>query len=154
MKIDAISQIGLVVKDADKMFGLFERYFGADRNLLDVSDTRDPGLRCKDITVHGKPQCYGARFLCFPLASIEIELIQPLDDIGPYAEFLAEHGEGIHHLKLEVDDIPAFSQVMEAVNAPMISGGHSESTRYQYFDARNTVGAILEICQRKPFEEA
>jgi methylmalonyl-CoA/ethylmalonyl-CoA epimerase len=36
-----------------------------------------------------------------------IQLVEPLDDASPVAEFLAEHGPGLHHICFGVDDVPA-----------------------------------------------
>jgi len=151
MKLNLIPQVGLVVRDADAAFARFEQYFGADRSQLDISDSRDPNLRCRDFTAHGEPQLYKGRFLCFPLGGIEVELIQPLDDKGPYAEFLAEHGDGIHHLLFRPDDPDAFEQIMAETGSPLIASGHIESTDFRYFDGRDVFGMILELCRRAPF---
>jgi methylmalonyl-CoA/ethylmalonyl-CoA epimerase len=38
---------------------------------------------------------------------VAVELLEPLDDKSDIGEFLAKHGEGIHHLALRVDDVAA-----------------------------------------------
>lgn len=152
MKIKRFCQVGLLVRDADAMFERFVTHFGVDRDSLDVSDTKDPNLRYKDATVHGKPQRYDARFLFFQLGGIEIELIQPLDENSIYAEFLKQHGEGLHHLQAEVEDHEEFFSTMNELNAPDICGGHIENTAYRYFDATSSLGMIMEVCWKKAFD--
>lgn len=151
IEIKSLFRVGVVVKDAEKTFSMFEKYFGADRATVDFTDTTDPKIRYKDATTNGKPVRYNTRYMIFPLGGIEIELIQPLDGTGLYAEFLAEHGEGLHHFNVDVDDVPAFEKVMGEVGAPMIGSGHIESTLYHYFDSREAFGMILESCEKKDF---
>lgn len=152
MNFKRFSQVGLVVRNADEAFARFERNFGADKSQLGISDTSDPNLRYKDPTIHGEPMSYDAKFLFFPLGGIEVELIEPLDDKSIYAEFLAEHGEGLHHLLVEVKRLEEFENSMAELGAPQICGGHIENTAYEYFDARDTLGTIFEVCWKKSFQ--
>lgn len=153
IEIKSLFRVGIVVKDGEKTFSMFEKYFGADRATIDYTDTREPKIRYKDATTNGKPVHYDTKYMIFPLGGIEIELIQPLDENGLYAEFLAEHGEGLHHFNVDVDDVSAFQRIMEDMDAPMIGSGHIETTYYKYYDSRKALGMILESCERKPFEE-
>ena len=38
------------------------------------------------------------------LGNLYLEIIQPISGSSPYAEFLQEHGEGIHHLAIRQND--------------------------------------------------
>jgi len=40
-------------------------------------------------------------------------LVQPTDESGPVARFLAEHGEGFFHVALEVDDIEERARALD-----------------------------------------
>jgi len=40
-----------------------------------------------------------------PIGEGEIELVQPTDKDTGLAKYLAKHGEGLHHICIEVDDI-------------------------------------------------
>lgn len=40
-----------------------------------------------------------------PIGESEIELVQPTEEDTGLAKYLAKHGEGLHHLCIEVDDI-------------------------------------------------
>lgn len=49
--------------------------------------------------------------LCFlptgPDPAARIELVEPIDDESGVARYLAAHGEGLHHVCLVTDDLPA-----------------------------------------------
>jgi methylmalonyl-CoA/ethylmalonyl-CoA epimerase len=38
---------------------------------------------------------------------VTVELLEPFDDTTDVGKFLAQHGEGLHHLALKVDDVAA-----------------------------------------------
>lgn len=54
-----------------------------------------------------------------------LQLVEPLDDESPIAQWLDEHGEGIHHICFAVDDLLATLDEMrpsDAAQPPMGSG--------------------------------
>lgn len=80
----------------------------------------------------------------------DLELIQPLDDKGTYADFLRENGEGLHHMAFGADDVDetvAFltSKGAEEVQYIKLKNG----SRFIYLDAGNILSCIVEICDRK-----
>ena len=62
--------------------------------------------------VHGKPVPFSLRIAFGVLGGVLIELLEPLDDRSPHAEFLDAHGEGMHHLAFLVPD---FDEQLAAV---------------------------------------
>src|SRR5207245_7422185 len=50
----------------------------------------------------------------------EIELIEPTTPDSSLARFLEKHGEGLHHICLEVDDIDAALVDMQAKGTPVL----------------------------------
>src|SRR4051794_40853511 len=57
--------------------------------------------------VEGRPESFAFRVgLCTLASGFRLELIQPLDDRGPYADSLARHDgrDHVHHLRLDVGD--------------------------------------------------
>ncbi len=50
----------------------------------------------------------------FQWGNITVTLEHPLSEEGPFAEFLRRHGEGIHHIGMDVDDIGQTIEDLEA----------------------------------------
>ncbi len=50
----------------------------------------------------------------FQWGNITVTLEHPLGEEGPFAEFLRRHGEGIHHIGMDVDDIGETIETLEA----------------------------------------
>ena len=52
----------------------------------------------------------GIDLVRFRIGETWLILVQPTDETGPVARFLAEHGEGFFHLAVEVEDIDQRAQ--------------------------------------------
>jgi methylmalonyl-CoA/ethylmalonyl-CoA epimerase len=62
--------------------------------------------------------------LCFlptgPGSAARIELVEPIDEEGGVARFLAARGEGLHHVCFATDDLPASLEALAAAEAELI----------------------------------
>ena len=108
--------------------------------------------------VHGKPTPFALRVAFGALGGILIELLEPLDDKSPHAEFLDSHGEGMHHLAYLVPD---FDEQLAAVRAArpaadlLIDGtGPGNPVRWVYVDGGAVRGTVIELLERTPLAEA
>ncbi len=82
-----IHHVGIVVRDLEEAYRFW-------RDTL--------GLRVhKQATVIDQ----GVKAALLPCGETEIELLEPIDPDGGVAKFLARHGEGLHHLCFEADDV-------------------------------------------------
>lgn len=89
MTLTRIHHVGAVVADADAALAFW-------RDVLGLSVARDEVVEDQ-----------GVRGVLLPLANCELELIQPVRDDTGVARFLAEQGEGLHHLCFESTDVQA-----------------------------------------------
>ena len=59
--------------------------------------------------------------LCFlptgPEPAARLELVEPLDNESGVARYLASHGEGVHHVCLLTDDLPASLDALAAADS-------------------------------------
>jgi methylmalonyl-CoA epimerase len=92
--------------------------------------------------------------LCFlptgPEPAARIELVEPIDDESGVARFLAERGEGLHHLCLMTDDLPASLEALAAREAELIDrearpGAHGTVA---FIHPRTIDGVLWELLQR------
>jgi len=82
-----------------------------------------------------------------------IELLEPLDPQSALGRFLASRGEGIHHLALEIPDLPAgMTRAREAglrlIDASPRAGAHG--TLIAFIHPASTNGILVELVQRPP----
>jgi methylmalonyl-CoA/ethylmalonyl-CoA epimerase len=89
---------------------------------------------------------------------VVVELLQPLDDQSPHAEFLRTRGEGMQHLAYLVPD---FDEQLAAVRTAdpdtqlLIDGtGPGNPFRWVYLDGGAAHGTVIELLERTPVSEA
>jgi methylmalonyl-CoA/ethylmalonyl-CoA epimerase len=92
----------------------------------------------------------GVRSAMIPLGESRVRLLEPLDKGTDLGRFLAQHGEGLHHLALHVDDISGTFEEMKQAGVRLISeeieigaGGRL----HFLVDPSAANGVLLEICQ-------
>lgn len=98
--IEGLAHVGVAVKDIDEGIEFYKDKFGAE---LDTSKAPDGkmnfGLHISAIVRVG------------PLA---FELMQPTQEgVGPVGKFVAERGEGLHHISLKVSDFKEAKEAFE-----------------------------------------
>jgi catechol 2,3-dioxygenase-like lactoylglutathione lyase family enzyme len=83
---------------------------------------------------------------------MRIELIEMLEGPTVYADFVAKHGYGVHHLGVLVDDME--SAIAEAEAAGLVTTmdgagfGRDGDGHYAYLDTEETLGVTLELIER------
>ena len=92
----------------------------------------------------------GVRSVMIPLGESRVRLLEPLDKGTDLGKFLAQHGEGLHHLALHVDDISGTFEEMKQAGVRLISeeieiGAGGRLRFLVHPSAAN--GVLLEICQ-------
>jgi len=92
--IKRIDHIGIAVRDLKRSLLHWEKHLGLYNR--GIEELEAGGVIC----AHLKPE-----------DGPELELLTPWDESSTVAKFLARHGEGIHHICLEVDNI--FSSIKE-----------------------------------------
>jgi 4-hydroxyphenylpyruvate dioxygenase-like putative hemolysin len=80
--------------------------------------------------------------------SLQLQLLQPVDGPSIYADWLEEHGEGLHHLNFLVDDIDGVSAAFAGDGFPCIQSGkftapEGRESRFAYHDIK-PLRAIIE----------
>jgi hypothetical protein len=114
-------------------------------------------VRFDQALVHGKPNAHTLRIAFGVLGGVLLELLQPLDDLSPHAEFLNTRGEGMQHLAYLVEDFDEqLAAVREADPAAylLIDGtGPTNPVRWVYVDGGNAHGTVIELLERTPQSE-
>ena len=79
------------------------------------------------------------------MGPVTVELIEPVDQESPWAEFLRERGEGIFSLVFTVKDFDAHVERLAAEGMPIYHRGEYGSGRYAYFESQDKLGITLCI---------
>jgi methylmalonyl-CoA epimerase len=92
----------------------------------------------------------GVRSVMIPLGESRLRLLESLDKNTTLAKFLEQHGEGLNHMALHVDDISAAFEELTQAGIKLISdeieiGAGGRLHFLVHPSAAN--GVLLEICQ-------
>jgi methylmalonyl-CoA/ethylmalonyl-CoA epimerase len=128
MKVD---HIGIVVHDITAALKVYQVALGCPlRETVDVADQQ-------------------VRVAFLPIGESNIELVQPTSDDTGVARYLAERGEGIHHICIQVDDIEAAlaqlkAQEVELIDKEPHQGAHG---RVAFVHPRGAHGVLVELVE-------
>lgn len=93
----------------------------------------------------------GVEVAMLSLGDTTVELVQPLDEGSGVSRFLAKHGESLHHIGLEVNDIERAIGEMSGSGLELIDreprrGVHGSIA---FMDPRSAGGVLLELIEKK-----
>jgi len=145
-----VVQIGVVVKDLDRTIQILQEVFGMgpfrtlDWPPADRSDM--------ERYYYGQPAEFTARMGFADLGSVELELIQPVSGESIWADFLREHGEGIHHIRFNTFDLAPVIEYLSGrdIGVAQMGSGIRPGTMWANFDTERRVGFTIEVMQALP----
>lgn len=98
---------------------------------------------------HGKKTDFSARFCFIQMGDSELELIEPVNGESVWKDFLKEKGEGIHHLKFEVESINETIREFQKMGVECTQYGSAVGPNagktWAYFDTVKQLGYVTEI---------
>jgi hypothetical protein len=143
-----VAQVAIIVPDLDQvveqywtLFGIGPWYFYTYGKPL-----------VKRMTYRGEPVEYRMRIALSYIGSLRIELIEPLEGDTVYADFVAQHGYGVHHFGLLVEDMEEALAEAKTAGLEMIQDGagfgRDGDGHYAYLDTAKKIGVTLELIER------
>lgn len=142
IKVSELFQVGIVVRNLEKSMKYYETILGIGPwKLFDAG----PDL-ISDTTYYGKPVQHTFKGALTMVGPMQLELIQPLEGESIYADFLREHGEGIHHLgHVIVKDLEEAVQKLEKAGFPCAQSGRHPGGAWAYMDTVKRLGYMIEM---------
>jgi methylmalonyl-CoA/ethylmalonyl-CoA epimerase len=146
---NGVAQVAVLVPDLDAAVENYVQLFGI--GPWHFYTYEKPLVR--QMSYHGQPADYRMRIALSYFGPMRVELIEVLEGGDSiYADFIREHGYGLHHLGLLVDDMPGALAQASAAGVNMImdgSGfGKDGDGHYAYLDTESSLGITLELIQR------
>jgi methylmalonyl-CoA epimerase len=90
------------------------------------------------------------RLVMVPVGESRLELLEATSENSTIAKFIAKRGEGLHHVCLRLQDLPAAVERLKKDGVRLVSeeikigaGGHS----YVFVHPSSTGGVLLELVQ-------
>jgi hypothetical protein len=145
---EGIAQVCVVVEDLDKavenywkMFGIGPWHFYTYGKPL-----------VKEMSYHGKPAEYKMRLALSYIGPLRIELIETVEGDTIYDDFVKEHGYGVHHFGVLVEDMGSALDAARSYGLSMTQDGSGFGLdgdgHYAYLDTEDKIGVTIELIER------
>ena len=143
-----VTQIGVVVRDLDQAMEYYSRTFGLGpfNPVFDFQPDKSWYMG-KELPLH-------LRIGRAEWGPMDFELIQPMGGKSIHQDFLDTHGEGLHHLGIDVNNFDEVARMMgEAGFSPLqaveiflpMNDSWAKAT---YYDTQEIGGLIIEVLWR------
>jgi methylmalonyl-CoA/ethylmalonyl-CoA epimerase len=139
-------QIGIVVRDLDAAMRAYVDDYGI--GPWDIDEFNSGNV--KDLREHGQPVERSWRLAVATVGQVQWELIEPLDDESVYARFLAEKGEGVHHLAVAARNFDETVAAQAEKGNGVVLSGEFSGIRVAYLATDRKLGVITEIFSGTP----
>ncbi len=131
-RVIKINHIGLATASLENALGLFRDGFG--------------------LPVEGNETIAGdaVRVSFLPIGESRLELLEPDGAEGPVQKFLTNRGPGIHHICIEVEDLPGLlrqlsSNGIELIDSEPRCGSHGSLVAFVHPKSAN--GVLIELVE-------
>lgn len=145
---NGIAQVCIIVPKLEPVVEAYHRLFGI--GPWQFYTYKKPLV--KEMHYQGKPANYAIRLALSNFGPMRIELIEPLEGDSIYADFVREHGYGVHHFGLLTDDMQIALNQAEEAGLPMTMDGSGFGLdgdgHFAYLDTEKFLGVIMELIQR------
>mgnify|MGYP001813745970 CR=1 FL=1 len=145
---NGIAQVAILVPDLEEAVENYWELFGiGDWHFYTYGKPL-----VKHMTYQGEPSEYKMRVALSYFGSMRIELIEMVEGDTVYADFVKEHGYGVHHFGVLVEDMEEALAQAEAAGWRMIMDGagfgRDGDGHYAYLDTEDKLGFTIELIER------
>lgn len=142
-----VDQVALVVRDLDAAVREYwERFQIGPWRIMTFSPET-----VRELYYRGEPASFALRAAFAMCGDVQLELIESLAGPNIYEEFLAAHGEGVHHIAMRVPDIRAGIAELQARGYVLTQHGLGTGTRgdggFAYFETEGPIKTTLELIE-------
>jgi methylmalonyl-CoA/ethylmalonyl-CoA epimerase len=145
---NGIAQIALVVKDLDKTVKMYHEVFGM--GPWHFYTYKKPLV--KEMTYGGERADYSMRVALSYFGPMRIELIEELEGDTVYRDHIKEHGYGVQHLGLLVEDMELAMRLAKEAGYKVTQDGSGFGPdgdgHYAYLDTEADFGVTFELIER------
>ena len=133
-------QVAIIVRDLDKAVRTYWDDYGIGPwSIYEFNPDTVEGMH-----QDGEPIDASWRLALTMVGSCMWELIEPLDDRSDYARFLAEKGEGVHHVAVGLPSFDGFVERTKAKGEKLVLGGTYNGVTFAYFPTKDDLGVVTE----------
>lgn len=147
--IQRFMHVGVVVHSIEQTLRNMKRFFSIECCRINQFPPEDLNSAKPQLMYHEEKAWFTARFCFISVGSTEVELIEPLEGDSVWKDFLREHGEGVHHLKYEVESLNETIQAFRQMGISCLQYGSAVGSNagktWAYFDTEPQLGYVIEV---------
>ena len=141
IQLTNLSHVGIAVEDAEQTAKFLSTIWNiGDPEVFDYEPKQEELFA-------GEP--FKVRLVFVKFGPLTLELLQPLDDKSIWSKFIAEKGEGIHHVALGVSNYDEVVEQTKKLGHPLLVSAVFEGCRWCYFDT-SPGGIVIEYREEYP----
>ena len=139
-------QIGIVVRDLEATLRRYVEDYGIGPwEMYEFTPGDENALH-----EHGQPVQRSWRLATTMIGQVMWEIIEPLDAESIYARFLAEKGEGVHHIAVATPNFDGVVAEQGRRGAPLALSGEFSGIKVAYLPTDQALGTFIEIANGAP----
>jgi Glyoxalase/Bleomycin resistance protein/Dioxygenase superfamily len=142
-------QIGIVVRDLETTMRRYVDEYGIGPWEMHEFHAGE----AEELHEHGQPVERSWRLATTMVGDVQWELIEPGDDESDYARFLAEKGEGVHHIAVTPTNFDRALAAQAKAGRDAVLSGKFGDFRVAYLPTEHDLGVIVEIYSQDPSPE-
>lgn len=132
-----IDQISFAVADVDEAVGRYTAMFGGPFLVIDVPEI--------NVLCRGVPSTAALKLGFGRTGSLEVELVQVVSGEWPTSTWLADHGEGLHHVRYPVADVAATRAAMAEAGFEVTLESVEGPVNFAYLESPLLNGMTIEL---------
>jgi len=128
--IEGLAHVGVAFKNLDEGIAFFEEKFGGEL----ITSLGDDGKMNFGLHISAMVK----------VGTLMFELMEPTQEgVGPVGKFIAERGEGIHHISLKVDDYKSAKSDFESKALSILDAGGAMG----FIHPKSAKGILVEFTE-------
>jgi methylmalonyl-CoA/ethylmalonyl-CoA epimerase len=140
--LNEVNQIGIVVRDVEKVMKNYADFFGITFPKVFFPDYFNKMYR-------GQPSDFRMKIALGMMGNLQVELIEVLQGRTIYEEFLERNGEGLHHLGFDIKDMDRRIETLKNLGIGVLMSGERVGAKFAYMDTEPIVGVVFEFIERE-----
>lgn len=129
-----IDHIGIAVKSIDQALPFYVDHLKLELKAIEAVESQK------------------VRVAFLKIGEAKLELLEPLSEESPIAQFIEKRGEGIHHVALAVDNIEERLNELKAngvrlINESPVPG--AAGALVAFLHPKSSLGVLYEFCEKK-----
>jgi hypothetical protein len=137
------TQIGIVVSDIEATSKAWAAVLGVAVPEIIITDHYEKART----EFRGEKTEARAKLAFISLGSLMLELIEPIGEPSTWNEQLQQHGQSLHHIAFETQDMAASLKALAVADIGLDQKGEYSGGRYAYVNGVNTLGTVIELLE-------